>query len=268
MASVSSLNMQTIDVSRVDGVVAIVLNRPHKKNAVNAQMWDELLETFREISERPEDRAVVITGAGGDFCSGADLSAADGETSRPRRHQLSVMRHITDVALALHRLPQPTIAKVRGVAVGAGLNLALGCDLVAAGPTARFSEIFARRGLSVDFGGSWLLPRRIGMHRAKEMVLLAEILDAAEAERIGLVNRVVADDQLDDFVDDWARRLAAGPPIAIAQSKRLLNNAMAVTFEQALDDEGAAQTINFGTADTVEAMSAFVEKRSPTFRGW
>lgn len=228
-------------------------------------MWDELLATFREIAPNPDDRVVVITGAAGEFCSGADLTG--GGTGDARRHQLAAMRHVGDVALALHRLPQPTIAKVRGVAVGAGCNLALGCDLVVAGSTARFSQIFARRGLSLDFGGSWLLPRRVGLHRAKELALFADIIDAAEAERIGLVNRVVADDQLDAFVDEWATRLAGGPPIAVALTKRMLDNAMQVTFEEALDDEGAAQTVNFGTADTMEAMRAFVEKRPPQFEG-
>ena len=159
------------------------------------------------------------------------------------------------------------IAKVRGVAVGAGCNLAIGCDLVVAGTTARFSEIFARRGMSVDFGGSWLLPRRIGLHRAKELALLADIIDAAEAERIGLVNRVVADADLDEFVDGWATRIAAGPPIALAQTKRMLDSAMNVTFEEALDDEGAAQTINLRTADTAEAIAAFIGKREPKFQG-
>ena len=177
------------------------------------------------------------------------------------------MRHVGDVALALHRLPQPTIAKVRGVAVGAGCNLALGCDLVVAGDTARFSEIFAKRGLSVDFGGSWLLPRRVGLHRAKELAFFADIIDATEAERIGLVNRVVPDAALDGFVADWATRLAVGPPIAVAMTKRLLDNAMNVTLEEALDDEGMAQTVNFGTNDTPEAILAFVEKRQPRFRG-
>ena len=129
------------------------------------------------------------------------------------------MRHVGDVALALHRLPIPTIAKVRGVAVGAGCNMAIGCDLVVASENARFSEIFARRGLSIDFGGSWVLPRIVGMHRAKELALFADIIDAAEAERIGLVNRVLPDAEIDGFVDDWAARLAAGPPIALAHDQ-------------------------------------------------
>jgi enoyl-CoA hydratase/carnithine racemase len=265
MPSVSSLFVETIDVQRTDGIVTITLNRPQKKNAANAVMWNELLETFRDVAFDGAARVVVITGAGGDFCSGADLSGGGAEDAE--RHQLTTMRHIGDVALALHRIPQPTIAKIRGVAVGAGLNMALGCDLVVASTNARFSEIFAKRGLSVDFGGSWVLPRRVGLHRAKELVLLADIIDAAEADRIGLVNRVVDDADLDAFVDDWAARLAAGPPVALAMSKRLLDNSAHVTLEEALDDEGLSQTVNFGTQDTVEAMSAFIEKRAPKFSG-
>jgi 2-(1,2-epoxy-1,2-dihydrophenyl)acetyl-CoA isomerase len=257
--------METIEVTREDGVVTIMLNRPAKKNAATNQMWDDLLTTFREISGRADDRVVVITGAGGEFCSGADLWAAP--TDGPPRHQLSAMRHVGDVALALHRLPQPTIAKVRGVAVGAGCNLAFGCDLVVASENARFSEIFSRRGLSLDFGGSWVLPRRVGLHVAKELAFFGEIISAADAKALGLVNRVLADEDLDAFVASWAARLVASPPIALAQSKRMLNNAMNVTMEQALDDEGAAQTVNFGTKDTPEAIIAFMEKREPNFRG-
>jgi enoyl-CoA hydratase/carnithine racemase len=264
--SVSSPDVETIDVQRNGGIVTITLTRPEKKNAINGVMWDELLATFREIADSSADRAVVITGAGGAFCSGADLTGRNAPGT-PERHQLAAMRHVGDVCLALQRLPQPVIAKVRGVAVGAGCNLALGCDLVVASTNARFSEIFAKRGLSVDFGGSWVLPRRVGLHRAKELAFFADIIDATEAERIGLVNRVVDDAELDAFVDDWATRLAAGPPIALAMTKRLLNNSMQVTLEEALDDEGTAQTINFTTADTMEAMSAFVGKRDPRFTG-
>ena len=163
--------METIDVQRADGIVTITLNRPEKKNAINGAMWDELLATFREIAASSSDRAVIITGAGGAFCSGADLTGGGLDN-----HQLANMRHVGDVCLALARLPQPVIAKVRGVAVGAGCNMALGADLVVASTNARFSEIFARRGLSVDFGGSWLLPRIVGMQKAKELALLADII--------------------------------------------------------------------------------------------
>ena len=268
--------METLQVFRENSVVTVTINQPGKKNAINSAMWDGLAEIFREIASRADDRVVVVTGAGNDFCSGADLSGRGGNAAaaagasagaQNQVHHLAAMRRVNDACIALQRLPQPTIAKVRGVAVGAGCNLALGCDLVVASSTARFSEIFARRGLSLDFGGSWLLPRRIGMHRAKELALLAEIISANDALEMGLINRVLPDGEVDAFVDTWARKLAAGPPIALAQTKRLLNNSLNVTLEEALDDEAAAQTINFATSDTAEAMRAFIEKREPKFTG-
>ena len=258
--------MADIEVTRVDAIATVMINRPHRKNAVTGDMWGQLAETFRSLAADADVRCVVITGAGGEFCSGADLAAREG-SGRPV-HQLAAMRSVNDAALALHRMPQPTIAKVRGVAVGAGCNMALGCDLVVASENARFSEIFAKRGLSVDFGGTWLLPRRVGLHRAKELALFGDIISAAEASEMGLVNRVLPDGELDAFVDGWAHRLAAGPPIALALTKRMLNNAMNVTMEEALDDEGASQTVNFGTKDTIEAMLAFTEKREPKFKGY
>jgi enoyl-CoA hydratase/carnithine racemase len=268
--SSTSSSFETLLVTRDNGIVTVTMNRPSKKNAANATMWAELLAIFREVGTNEQDRAMVLTGTGEAFCSGADLGGGNSDgTPDPRANQsrLASMRHIGDVCNALARIPQPTIAKVRGVAVGAGCNMALMCDLVVASDNARFSEIFAKRGLSLDFGGSWVLPRRVGLHRAKELAFFADIIGATEAERIGLVNRVVADAQLDAFVHDWATRLAAGPPIALAQTKRLLNNSSNVTLEEALDDEGAAQAVNFGTKDTVEAMTAFIEKREPRFTG-
>jgi enoyl-CoA hydratase/carnithine racemase len=254
--------METLLVDRAEGVVTVTMNRPEKKNAANAAMWQELDACFREVAQRAEDRVVVLTGAGGAFCSGADLtSIGSGD------HPLSLMRRVADVALALHRLPKPTIAKVDGVAAGAGCNMALGCDLIVASDEARFCEIFARRGLSIDFGGSWLLPRLVGLHRAKELALLADMLSADEAFRLGLVNRVVPSAELDDFVGDWARRLAAGPPIALAMTKALLNQSFEVSLAQALDAEGRSQVVNFSTADTAEALAAFIDKREPRFDG-
>ena len=254
--------METIIVERNDGVVTVTLNRPEKKNAANDLMWDELQQTFDEVARSSDDRVLVVTGAGGAFCSGADLSPGDVSDEGVVR-----MRRIGDVALALHRLPKPTIAKVRGVAAGAGCNLALGCDLIVAAEDARFIEIFSKRGLSLDFGGSWLLPRLVGLHKAKELAFFADALSAAEAERIGLVNRVVAEAEIDGFVDGWATRLAAGPPLAVGMSKQMLNQSYALSMEQALDYEGRVQTVNFGTQDFVEAVSAFLQKREPKFQG-
>ena len=258
--------MADIEVTRSESIATVTINRPQRKNAVTGDMWAQLAETFRSLAADTEVRCVVITGAGGEFCSGADL-AARSASGKPM-HQLAAMRHVNDAALSLHRMPQPTIAKVRGVAVGAGCNMALGCDLVVASETARFSEIFAKRGLSLDFGGSWILPRRVGLHRAKALALFGDIISAADARELGLVNRVLPDGELDAFVDEWAKRLAAGPPIALALTKRMLNNAMNVTMEEALDDEGAAQTVNFATKDTLEAMEAFMQKREPKFKGY
>jgi enoyl-CoA hydratase/carnithine racemase len=255
--------METLQVDRADGVVTITFDRPHKKNAVNGVMWSELAEVAGALVRSSEDRCVVLTGAGGDFCSGADLS----DEARSPQHQLAAMRGINAVVQAFHELPQPTIARVDGVAAGVGMNLALGCDLVLASDRSRFSEIFARRGLSIDGGGSWLLPRLVGLHKAKELALFADVIPAAEALRLGIVNRVVPVSELDTLVDDWATRLAAGPPIALAMTKRMLNRSFEQSFEQALDDEARCQTVNFGTRDTAEAIGAFLEKRTPLFEG-
>ena len=254
--------MKTLELTRSAGVATLTLDRPAKKNAIDAVMWVELREVLDEVAASTEDRVLVVTGAGGAFCSGADLSDVGGE-----RHQLETMRGIADVALRLHRLAKPTIAKVGGVAVGAGCNLALGCDLVVASEEARFSEIFSKRGLSIDFGGSYLLPRHISLHKAKELAFFADIISASEAAGMGLVNKVVPADELDRFVEGWAMRLAAGPPLALSMTKTMLDNAFAVSMGQALEDEGRCQTVNFATADTAEAMRAFLDKREPKFEG-
>ncbi|MEO6318933.1 MAG: enoyl-CoA hydratase [Acidimicrobiales bacterium] len=258
--------METLQVERADGVVTVTFDRPHKKNAVNAVMWDELEAAAASIARSTADRCVVLTGAGGDFCSGADLWAGDHDGSRPP-HQLVAMRRVNAVVQAFHDLPQPTIAKVDGVAAGVGLGLALGCDLVVASDRARFSAIFAKRGLSLDGATSWLLPRIVGLHRAKELALFGDIVPADEALRLGLLNRVVPVAELDVVVGEWAARLAAGPPIALAMTKRMLNRSFEQSFEQALDDEARSQTVNLGTRDTAEAIGAFVDRRPPMFEG-
>ena len=257
----------TLIVERARGVVTVTMNRPERKNAANGTMWRELLEVFEGVVADRDDRVMVLTGAGGAFCSGADLSNAAGVAGRPGDPYLVQMRALGDVALRLHRFPKPTIAKVGGVAAGAGMSLAIGCDLVVAAESARFSQIFAKRGLSVDFGASGLLPRLIGLHRAKELAFFADILSSAEATEFGLVNRVVPDDELDDFVDGWARRLAEGPPLALSMTKSMLNNSLMVSMEQALEDEARSQAVNFASRDTREALTAFAEKRSPSFEG-
>lgn len=253
---------ETLVLDRAGAVLTITLSRPERKNALSPEMALELIEVFGEVAFDGDVRVVVVTGAGDAFCSGADLASVGTDD-----HGLVRMRSIHRVAQLLHDLPQPTIARINGVAAGAGLNIALGCDLTVASTEARFSEIFARRGLSTDFGGAWLLPRLVGLHRAKELALLAEVLPASEAERLGLVNRVVPPGELDAVVGEWAERLAAGPPIALTQTKQMLNRAMETSWETMLAAESTAQTVNFGTKDTAEALRAFFEKRDPTFEG-
>jgi len=244
-----------------NGVRTLTLNRPQRKNAINRELWIALADALTAAGNDRGVRAVVITGAGGAFCSGADIASPDDT------HPVYKLQRLTDVALALHELSVPTIAKVTGVAVGAGWNLALGCDLVAATPESTFSQIFAKRGLSVDLGGSWLLPKIVGLQQAKRLALLAETIDAGEAHALNLVTWVVSAPQIDDFVTDIADRLAAGPTIALAQTKALLNEGADRTMREALANEARAQGVNFATGDAREAYAAFAERRDPSFTG-
>ncbi|WP_425301603.1 enoyl-CoA hydratase/isomerase family protein [Nocardia wallacei] len=240
-----------------DGVRTLTLNRPERRNAIDAELWAALAEELRGVAAVRSVRVVVITGAGGAFCSGADISVPDNS------HPIYRMRALTDVAALLHELPQPTVAKVTGVAVGAGWNLALGCDLVVATPESTFAQIFSRRGLSLDLGGSWLLPRLVGMQQAKRLALLAETIDAEQARELGLVTWVAAADDIDGFVTDLAARLAAGPPVALAQTKALLHEGADSTLREALSAEARAQGLNFATADAPEAFAGVARPPGP-----
>lgn len=245
-----------------DGVRTLTLNRPERRNALNPELWAALADALGEVARDRSVRALVLTGSGGAFCAGADVVNSD-----PYAAPFEKLRAITDVAQQLHELPIPTVAKVRGAAVGAGWNLALGCDFVIATPEARFSQIFARRGLSLDCGGSWLLPKLVGLQQAKRLALLAETIDAAEAHALGLVTWLTPDDEIDSVTDATAARLAAGPPVALAQIKGLLNEGADRSMREALAGEARAQSVAFATADVPEAYAAFREKRDPVFTG-
>jgi 2-(1,2-epoxy-1,2-dihydrophenyl)acetyl-CoA isomerase len=268
------MTFETLLVDRDDrGVVTVTMNRPEKKNAMSVDMIHELTLLLDEIADTRSDRVVVLTGAGDAFTSGADLTPGKGSKKEEEFGSGGVgtalfgMRRLGRLILRLHDLPKPTIAAVNGVAVGAGCNLALGCDLIVASDKARFSEIFARRGLSIDGGGSWLLPRLIGLHKAKELAYLAEIISAEEAERYGIVNRVVPAADLNKVVADLAGRIAAQPPVQISITKKLLNQSFSVSMAEAVEFEDVAQSLAFSSRDTAEAMAAFIEKRDPNFTG-
>ena len=260
--------MEQILVNQNGNIATVTINRPDVKNAVTSKMWDELTNIFTKLGYDDTVRAVILTGAGDDFCSGADVSGMGSNENDVRLHQLDAMRKVGECCLSLFNMPKVTIARVPGIAVGAGMNMALSCDILVASENARFSEIFAKRGLSVDFGGSFLLPRIVGLQKAKELVLLADVISASEADRMGIVNYVVPPGDLDSKVDEIAAKAAAGPPRALALSKAMLNRSFENSLTDALDQEGTSQTFNFTTKDISEAMRAFKEKRNPDFKGW
>lgn len=271
-------------VERRDGLVTVTFDRPRRKNALNAKSWNQLEAILTEVELEPNDRALVITGSGGNFSSGADLSGGmdDGQgssgdgsgsgsgdrgglTGRGRQLVVNEMRIIGQTIAKLRRLPKPTIAAVDGVAVGVGLGIAMACDLILASDRARFSEIFVKRGLALDGGGSWSLPRAVGLRRAKQMAFFGDAIDAETALAWGLVNEVVPADELQATATEWGLRLAAGPTTAISLTKRLLDSD--ASFEEAIEDEARCQHVCFTTKDMAEGIASFLEKREPTFTG-
>lgn len=260
------MGYQTVLLERAGAVATLTLNRPDRRNALDLTMRGELLEALDVLEGEPEVRVVVLTGAGGHFCAGGDVkmmrehddTAAEG---RARVESLNrLVRRLVDY-------PRPTIAMVDGSAVGAGLNLALCCDLIVAADRARFGEVFARIGLIPDGGGTWLLSRVVGLARARELIFTADIIDAAEALRIGLVNRVVPAADLAAATRDLAQRIAAGPPAALAMAKRLVNQAATSDLAAALTLEAFAQGLAITSADHREGLQAFFDKRPPRFSG-
>ena len=256
-----------IRVERDEHVVTVTIDRPESKNACTGDMWVALGVTFREASYSGA-RVVLLTGAGGDFCSGADLSGTrSGGSQGPSGNMLDAMRVLGEVVLAIHDCPLPVVAKVDGLCVGAGLGLALAADLTWCSDRARFSAIFSKRGLSMDFGTSWLLRQRVGVHKAKELAFTGRIVSGVEAFAFGFVNAVVPAAELDDAVGEVVDTIAAGPPIALSMTKRELDNASTSSLAQALEVEALAQSLNANTEDMREAMAAWAERRPATFRG-
>ncbi|MCI0678816.1 MAG: enoyl-CoA hydratase/isomerase family protein [Actinobacteria bacterium] len=258
--------MSWLRLEENDEVWRLVIDRPDRKNAIPFDGWPELGEAFRRF-EASSARVLIITGAGGEFCAGADLdpSRVDLLSTQAARHRR--MKEVGDVAMTLHRLSKPTIAAVDGVAVGAGMNLALGCDVVVATTRARFSEIFVRRGLTLDFGGTWLLPRVVGLQRAKELALTGRIVEADEALAIGLALEIVDPQRLEERVMEVAQAILLGAPLAQGFVKQALDSAFESSFAESVTWEGQSQSILLGTEDATEGMAAFVEKRAPSWKG-
>lgn len=256
-----------IQVANENAVAWITLNRPDARNAVNDDMREELLAVLTDARTNPEVRAVVLTGAGKGFCTGADLSRRGSGPSGPGAAREMMRTRSQRLIRTVWELEKPVIAAVNGVAAGLGAHLAFACDLVIAAADARFIEVFVRRGIAVDAGGAYLLPRLIGLARAKELVFFGDDLGADDAARIGLVNKVVPADQLHAATKEWADRLATGPTFALGMSKRLLNRSLESDLETALDEEAMVQSIVTQSEDTKEGMLAFAERRQPAFKG-
>jgi len=254
-----------VRLERQEFVATVTIDRPGARNACSMPMWLAIRDHFRAIAAS-DARVVVLTGANGDFCSGADVVKSEGSSGFANR-QLTALRLLAESALAVHDCPVPVVAKVDGYAVGAGLSLALAADLIWCSDRAKLSLVFARRGLSLDYGSSWYLVRRMGIGKAKQLAFTGETVDPEHAERLGLVDRVVPADELDRTVADLAARIAAGPPIALSMTKRMLDGAANATLAQALETESLAGIVNLGTRDLREAFLAFREKREPVFEG-
>lgn len=249
-----------------DGVATITLNRPEKKNAMSWRMFEEIQRVFEAAAVDDEVRVVVLTGAGGAFCTGADLTDPENAVGSGIEMK-DRMAKVHEVVSAFRSCPKPVIAKVSGIAAGAGCNLALGCDLIVASTDAAFAELFVKRGLVVDFGGTWVLSRALPLHRAKELALLGETITAEEADRWGMLNRLCDPSDLDKVTDDLAGRLAALPPKTIAMIKDNLDRAGERSLDETLAAESLTQSLALTTEDTREAVFAWIEKRDPVFRG-
>jgi 2-(1,2-epoxy-1,2-dihydrophenyl)acetyl-CoA isomerase len=259
------MSFETLIVDQSGAIATITLNRPDARNALDFTMRRELLLALDEIEANPAARVVILTGAGGHFCAGGDVknmrqrsTAADGQV-RVGLLNLAVLR--------LVNFPLPTIAMVDGYAVGAGSNLALCCDMIVASDRAKFGELFCKIGLAVDGGGTWLLPRLVGMARAKELIFTGDVFDAGEAMRIGLVNRVVHVADLASTTRELAEKIAAGPPLALRLDKQTLNRAASSDLAAALEVEALAQGLAVASDDHREGVAAFFDKRPPKFSG-
>jgi len=259
---------KAIQYTLENDVAWITMNRPEQRNAVNPEMRDELISILTAARTDAGIRALVLTGAGKGFCTGADLSGPRGQAPTGPGAGRELMKSSSQRLIrALWELEKPVVAAVNGVAAGLGSHLAFASDFVIAAAEARFIEVFVRRGIAVDAGGAFLLPRLIGLQKAKELVFFGDDLSADEALRVGLVSKVVPGDQLQATAREWAERLAKGPTFAIGMSKRLLNRSLESSLDTALEEEAMAQMLVTQSDDTREGMTAFMERRAPQFKG-
>ncbi|MFC2017316.1 enoyl-CoA hydratase/isomerase family protein [Chloroflexota bacterium] len=263
------MNYEDLLLEKKDGIATITLNVPDKLNALTRKMQMSLRLAVDEIAKDDEVRVVIVTGAGRGFCSGADVAAlqAHSETNQKESRYQRLRMYGEGLEDAFVRLDKPVIAAINGVAAGAGFSLALRCDIRIASEEARFGAVFILRAVVPDWGITFSLPRVVGTSKALELMFTGEVIDAAEAERLGIVSRVVPHDELMKVTQELAARIAQQPPIALELAKRLVYRSMIGDIAHHLDWETYAQQLCFGTEDFKEGARAFLEKRQPRFKG-
>ena len=250
-------------------VATLTLNRPDKLNALSRDLIGQAIEVLKQWGRDPEVGAIVLTGTGRAFCAGGDVSNMAKETAEPEtlEQQVDSLRQAQELSWLLYNLPKVTIAAVNGFAMGAGLGICLSCDLRIASAQAKFGTAYAKVGFGGDFGTTWTLARYVGAAKAKEMFFLADIIDAAEAQRLGLINRIVTHDELTAQVNEIATRIAHGPLTSYRYMKANINFAQSTDFRTVLDREAETHLRCGMTEDHKEGVRAFMEKRAPNFTG-
>jgi len=262
--SANEIVLQDLD----NGLLTITMNRPDRRNALNPDMTRGLVEAARRAAEDTQVRAVLFKGAGGTFCVGGDVkSMAEGRAPLPFEAKMTNLRRGMEVSRILHQMQKPVVAQLDGAAAGAGLSMALACDLRVASESCKITTAFAKVGFSGDYGGTYFLTHLLGSAKARELYLLSPVLSASEALALGIVNKVVGDGEIDAAARELAMQLAQGPSVALGYIKRNINNAEHLSLEACFDAEAIHHTRTGETADHKEAAKAFVEKRKAAFQG-
>ncbi len=263
------MDYQDIIYTKKEGIATITLNRPDRMNAFSPEMSESISKAVQDADKDDEVRVLIITATGQAFCSGGDVKAMAERASQPRAEEIKKEPEATPIPIyvLIHKFTKPVIAAINGVAVGGGLDLALACDIRIASDKARLSEIFIRRGVIPAAGGIYFLPRLVGLDKACQLIWTGDMIDAKEAERIGLVTKVVPHEELESATMELAEKLAKGPPLAIKKAKRAIYEGLGKDLQQALEYAAAANKELFETEDHKEAVRAFVEKRAPIFKG-
>jgi enoyl-CoA hydratase/carnithine racemase len=257
---------KTLVLNKEEGFATITMNRPDKLNALNAEVVTELIQAFLEVGQDEKIKAVIFTGAGRAFCSGAELSSADFRIADPAA-AMKLGETAMHLIMTMKSIPKPVIGAINGFAVGGGCNLALSCDIIIASEKAKFIQPYMLRAAHPDFGGIYYLPRMVGIAKANDLLFSGRTVDAAEADRIGLISRVVPADQLENVTRELAKNIAKGSALVISLTKASINQSLLMDLPTTLNHEAVAQSVVFMTEDFKESMTAFVEKREPVFKG-